>query len=996
MKCKIENCDFFGQDLTIHIIRKHNMLISDYIKQYGNEIVDEELKKKRIESRKNKYSLKCPIDLCKESFETQKGVENHINESKSIEHNHYKFNDNNKDEWVECTKCTWRDHSISKHINKEHNINSSDYVGELSSKLYKDNQIIQNQKNREKFSYICSCSSCGQYFKTQNSLKKHLINSEDIEHNHCLFNENNKDEWTECMICHIRKNVLTRHIMDKHDMTIDYYKKNYQGKVYSKNYEIKYRNFIMAGAHAEKSRDKTFACLHCEETFSTENLLQEHVSKKHSQLIFNENNKDEWVECQVVENGKKCCFRSIKISAHIKSEHNMSTEEYKKNYNSPVVSINHKEKINNNWGDLSENAQKRQFHIHKCAIKNCENIIEGEQMICVSCKLKERRENQEQMFKDKIENVDFVRCKCKLENGEICGWPSTRISKHIEHHGYNVQSYRKEFGEDALLICLSTTQKTAFLGPHFEETKQKQSISHKYATPWNKDLTKYDHPSIKSIADKATIRMGQLQNNNWSTNPLRGDRNGMKKKLPWSKGLTKETSELIEKRDETNSGIFQHKSLFNVNQNSMYDLNKFIEQFKETQKEKVRLKDEKCVLCNSKENINAHHIHPESLFDKYDISAHYFYNLITLCAKCHSSQGQLLDKAIIKSNGLEDLMNFFPFEYSIYEKFMSHTDNRTISYFPISKNFVEKLDESQRTALALQMFDELRTMEFPYVSYSDDDLLKDFQNIEQYTCHFSNSILQNHNFSGSRFREHFIHQQYKGFLELYQNDEILLKVIRNRLGLDWKNKSEFFNMNYKIIIKGFEVLFPGKRYSKYKATTAKWVIENFCEGNNVFDYSAGWGDRMLGAVASGKNYIGIDSNKKLVEELNQSVQWLRKYKNNHIEIIHGKSSDYDKSIEFAYSCPPYSNQEQYEGSLYLNDTDWLEKFMIPVINMCLRNLIKNGKFVCHLPVRLSGIVINELDKNFNQVQIIKIFNTNDAYHGGKERQNELILIYQKK
>jgi predicted transcriptional regulator len=995
MKCKVECCDFIGQDLTVHIIRKHGMLIVDYLKQYGGEIIDEELKKQRIESRKNKYSFKCPVNSCFESFETQKGLENHINECKTIEHNHYKFNESNKDEWVECTACTWRDHSITKHL-REHNIQICDYKGELNSKLYAENQLIINKKIREKFAYICQVKSCNEHFKTQNSLNRHLINSEDIEHNHCLFNEENKDEWVACMVCDIRKNVLTRHLMDKHDMTIEYYRKNYNGEVYSKNYKSKYQNFINAGAHAEKERRKIFSCKNCDNAFSTDSLLQEHIAQIHCHLIYNETNKDEWVECQVVENDKKCDFRSIKISSHIKSKHEMTTEEYKKRYNSPVVSINHIERINKNWGDLSENAEKRKQHMHKCAIDKCNNIIVGEQMICVECKLKSKKLIQEQKFKDKIENVDFVRCKCKLENGEVCGWPDTRISKHIEHHGFNVQSYREMFGEDSSLICLSTTQKTAPKNRIcLEETRQKMSESHKYSIPWNKGLTKQDHPSVKSIADKATIRMGQLQNNNWSMNPLSGDRNGMKGHRPWSKSLTKETSELIEKRDETNSGIFQHKSFYN-NQNDVYSLNKFIEQFKETQKSKVRLKDEKCILCNSKENINVHHIHPESLFDKYDISAHYFQNLVTLCSKCHSREGQQVDKAILSSDSIEKMFKEFPLEYEIYNKFISHVDNRFISYFPISKNFVEKLDVTQRSALALQMFNELRIVGFPYSKYSDDDLLKDLQNIEQCSCYFSNSILQNHNFSGSRFREHFVHEQYREFLEIFKNDDVLLKVIRNRLGLDWKNKPEFFNMNYKIIIKGFEVLFPKKRFSKYKATTAKWVIETFCEGKNVFDYSAGWGDRMLGAIASGRNYIGVDTNEKLVEELNQSAQWLKKNRKNEIQIIHGNSANYDKTIEFAYSCPPYGNQEEYEGSIYLNDKDWLERFMIPVINMCAKNLVNNGKFVCHLPVRLSGIVINELNKKFNQVQIVKIFNTHDAYHGGKERQNELILVYQKK
>jgi len=256
-------------------------------------------------------------------------------------------------------------------------------------------------------------------------------------------------------------------------------------------------------------------------------------------------------------------------------------------------------------------------------------------------------------------------------------------------------------------------------------------------------------------------------------------------------------------------------------------------------------------------------------------------------------------------------------------------------------------------------------------------------------------MLSNYNTSGSKFREHFIHEQYKGFLEVFNNDSVLQKVIRNRLGLDWKNKPEFFNMSYKTVIRGFEVLFPDKRFSKYKASTAKWIIENFCQGDNVFDYSSGWGDRLLGCLAAKRSYLGFDTNKALVDELNLSAQWLMKHRNLKAEIICKNSVEFNEKIEFAYSCPPYGDQESYSGSSYSSDKDWLQKFMIPIINMCHRNLVDNGRFVCHLPIRLLNFVKNELSE-FNEITTIKVPNRHDAYHGGNERVNEMILVYQKK
>lgn len=998
MKCKVEKCTFEGQNLTNHIICKHGITIADYVKKYGNDFIDEDLKKLIGDSRKSKYAFQCSI--CLEKFQSQKGLDYHYKESKDIKHNHYYYNETNTDSWVECNVCSLRSYSINKHIEK-HNLKISDYEGELRSKQCKDDLEQKYKEIRENtFQFVCPVSTCREkYFKTKNSLYKHLVNSDDISHNHSLYNESNKDEWIECEVCHFRKIVLSMHLKKEHNMTVEYYKQNYNREVESKNYQKKYKDFIMAGVNSNKEREKKFFCIVCSEGFSTELSLKKHqessIDHKHSSLDCNDTNTDEWVECKVKYETETCGYRCTRIDHHLKSYHNMSVEQYKEKYGGEILSSAFLEKINNNWGDSKENIKKRKLHERKCAIQGCNNVIVGEAFICSACKLKEARILQEEKFKDKIEHIDFVRCQCRLENGEVCNWPDTRISKHILHHNLTTKDYKRLY--DSPVVCTSLAKSTAALTgkKHTEQTRKLMSHSQMGRIPWNAGLTKEDHPSLQSISDKATIRLSQLTNNNWSTNPVTKDRNGMYGKKTWSFGLTKETSELIEQRDEKNSDIYHHKSHY-LGGNTVYDINKFVEQYKNMQKSKILNIDKTCVECGSLEELHAHHIHPSNLFDHYDLSAHSYSILITLCNSCHGKYGQLVDNAILSSKSEEDFKNRFPNAYEFYSKWKDYAENRFVSCFPIEKNFVEKLSEEQRSNLSLMIFSELRHIGFPYSSFSDEDLLKDFENIEKSSSNIQldSNTLRNYNFSGSRIREQFVHQQYTGFLEIFENDQVLMKVIRNRLGLDWKSKPEFFNMNHKIIIKGFEVLFPDKRFSKYKATTAKWIVDNFCQGNKVFDYSAGWGDRLLGTIAAKKEYLGFDTNENLVKELNDSIGWIKKYRNCHAEVKFGNSADYKEQIEFAYSCPPYGGQEVYQGSNYSNDRDWFQKFMLPVINMCENNLVANGKFVCHLPIRLAGIVRNELDKVFQEITTVKVPNKHDAYHGGNERINEVILIYQ--
>jgi len=373
---------------------------------------------------------------------------------------------------------------------------------------------------------------------------------------------------------------------------------------------------------------------------------------------------------------------------------------------------------------------------------------------------------------------------------------------------------------------------------------------------------------------------------------------------------------------------------------------------------------------------------------------HHAENLITLCNMCHGKYGQKVDKAMISCKSEEELR--LTDCYEMFQKWMGYTTNRFVSNLPIPKNFIEKLDDEIRLKLVDIIFKELRKVGFPYSNFTNEELIRDFENIKNSTTLVIRDALRPYNTSGSKIREHFIHEQYRDFLEIFEKDEELLKVIRNRLGFDWATKPVFFNMSFKTIIKGFEVLYPDKRFSKYKPSVAKWIVDKFCKSDTVFDYSAGWSDRLLGTIAAGKNYIGMDTNPNLVKELNKCSEWLKTFNKQKIEIIYGDSSTYSRQMEFAYSCPPYGSLEAYTGSNYRDDNEWLNTFMLPVLDMCQKNLVSNGTFVCHISKKLSELIKFELESRFEKVALFDVVNKYDPYHEEKERVNEVIMVYRKR
>ena len=257
----------------------------------------------------------------------------------------------------------------------------------------------------------------------------------------------------------------------------------------------------------------------CNKEFATEKILQKHYYQSkdldHRKILYNDLNKDEWVECKVSE----CNYRGKTLRNHVK-DHGLTIEQYKELYgNESHMAQVYIEKSRKGGFKAIEKATTRVYKDHPCEICK-KNIVKSQKKICVQCKLKKARDNQEAKFVGLKENVDFIRCQVKLEDGSICNWPDTRISRHIAHHGYTKQQYKKEFPEYNL-VCNKTKDKTAFRGKHSEKTKKKMAASHKDQIPWNHGLTKYDHPGIASIANKNAIRMSQLHNNTWHTNPFK-------------------------------------------------------------------------------------------------------------------------------------------------------------------------------------------------------------------------------------------------------------------------------------------------------------------------------------------------------------------------------------------------------------------------------------------------------------------------------------------
>jgi len=405
IKCKVEDCNFEASDLTVHIIRVHKMKINEYQNKYSSKIIDEKLIEKRVVSRKNKYTTKC--EICSAIFSSEVALNHHFKMAIDIEHSHFIYNEFNKEEWIECKICRFRAPTLKYHI-RLHNLKVEDYYSKYAEVNSKNNLLkleeLKKESRIKNFKFICEI--CSEHFKTEQSLHEHLINSNDLEHNHLLYNNSNSKDWIECKICGMRKKVILEHLKITHNLTSKQYLEQYDSSVFSENYyNNSFMKFVNEGAknqqrHETRKSHRNISCPVCFEMFASQEGLDKHIilvdDKEHSSLIYDDLHPDDWIECKI------CGCRRARIDFHIKSKHGLSCQVYKKDYGD-FLSINYLKKIKDN-GCLNHESYK--YEKEKNPFYNKQHSVETKKQISTTLLNKTDREKKMKILQELVEQFE--------------------------------------------------------------------------------------------------------------------------------------------------------------------------------------------------------------------------------------------------------------------------------------------------------------------------------------------------------------------------------------------------------------------------------------------------------------------------------------------------------------------------------------------------------------------------------------------------------------
>lgn len=170
-----------------------------------------------------------------------------------------------------------------------------------------------------------------------------------------------------------------------------------------------------------------------------------------------------------------------------------------------------------------------------------------------------------------------------------------------------------------------------------------------------------------------------------------------------------------------------------------------------------------------------------------------------------------------------------------------------------------------------------------------------------------------------------------------------------------KTKSEIENIETALRISGGGV---AMKPSNFPMGTVDSILNRYNLNNRYYDFSCGWGVRLLSALKNKISYFGTDPNYKLVSRLKQihqdydlvnSTQSLVDIRAVGSEIY---QSDWANTLGMAFSSPPYFTLEDYKiGEQSIKDRDyhaWLSEYLQPTIENIKKYLISGGHIIINI------------------------------------------------
>lgn len=193
---------------------------------------------------------------------------------------------------------------------------------------------------------------------------------------------------------------------------------------------------------------------------------------------------------------------------------------------------------------------------------------------------------------------------------------------------------------------------------------------------------------------------------------------------------------------------------------------------------------------------------------------------------------------------------------------------------------------------------------------------------------------------------------------------------------------------------------------------ARNIVKKYNTNNNWYDFSCGWGVRLLCALSENVNYFGTDPNYMLTERLEQLTNdYQTNIATTSIVDIRTQGSEifipeWENKIGLAFSSPPYFDLEDYVigKQSYTPDVSyqqWKDNYFIPTLKNIYSYLTNNGILALNIKNGKTYKLADDTKQlaelcGFQLIDIELLTNNQRITSSGPINNAENIFIFKKK
>jgi hypothetical protein len=160
--------------------------------------------------------------------------------------------------------------------------------------------------------------------------------------------------------------------------------------------------------------------------------------------------------------------------------------------------------------------------------------------------------------------------------------------------------------------------------------------------------------------------------------------------------------------------------------------------------------------------------------------------------------------------------------------------------------------------------------------------------------------------------------------------------------------------------------------NQFRPSEVKRLICRLKPTVGVLDFSAGWGGRCLGTIASGLPYVGIDANLNLKPSYTKMLEAIGEdAKKAKLIFQPSETVDFSKyDYDLIFTSPPYFMLEEYEKMpQYGSEEGFLDKFFKPVVQNSWKHLKPGGHMALNMPKAMYDSVKGDLPPLWKRLQL---------------------------